>query len=364
MASVVKRRRKNGSYGWYARYRDGRGKDVWERCISAKAAKARAAEVEVELARSGGMWSPAAKVTVAEYAETWLNEHGSTLRPRTLANYRRIFERDLLPEFGHTPLAALSRATIKSYAARRAAGGAKANTVRNSIAPLRAMLSSALEDGLVRENVALRLPRVGQPQKKIEVPTREQVDAVIDAAVGTAAHGPIVLAATSGLRRGEVFALRWVDIDFDNRLIRVRASNTDRVITRPKTAAGDRLVPMFGSLRKLLLEERAATAYKGSEDFVFPTRSGTPRNPNGWLKSEFYPALERAKVTPFTFHSLRHFACSQLIAQGANILQIARVAGHSDPSVTLRVYSHLMADGLTEAAARYDPLRALVVDAG
>ena len=161
LASVVKRRRKDGSYGWYARYRDGRGKDVWERCSSAKAAKARAAEVEVELARSGGMWSPAAKVTVAEYAERWLTEHGSTLRARTLANYRRIFERDLIPEFGHTPLAALSRAKIKSYAARRAAGGAKANTVRNSIAPLRAMLSSALEDGLVRENVALRLPRVG-----------------------------------------------------------------------------------------------------------------------------------------------------------------------------------------------------------
>ena len=64
----------------------------------------------------------------------------------------------------------------------------------------------------------------------------------------------------------------------------------------------------------------------------------------------------------FRFHDLRHFAVSQLIAQGANILQIARVAGHSDPSVTLRVYSHLMADGLTEAAALYDPLRTVAVD--
>ena len=76
-----------------------------------------------------------------------------------------------------------------------------------------------------------------------------------------------------------------------------------------------------------------------------------------------YPALNTAGVKPFRFHDLRHFAVSQLVAQGANILQIARVAGHSDPSITLRVYSHLMADGLTEAAARYDPLRALVVDA-
>ena len=128
------------------------------------------------------MWSPAAKVTVAEYAERWLSEQGSTLRARTLANYRRIFERDLIPEFGHTPLAALSRAQIKTYMARRAAGGAKANTVRNAIAPLRAMLSSALEDGLVRENVALRLPRVGRPRRRSRCRPAEQVDAVIAAA--------------------------------------------------------------------------------------------------------------------------------------------------------------------------------------
>src|SRR3978361_80451 len=100
------------------------------------------------------MWSPVAKVTVAEYAEKWLTEHGQTLKPRTLASYRRIFERDLLPEFGNTPLAALTRAQLKSYRARRAGGKAN-NTVRNILAPLRAMLSSALEDGLIRENVAM-----------------------------------------------------------------------------------------------------------------------------------------------------------------------------------------------------------------
>jgi integrase len=357
MASVVKRRRKDGSASWYARYRDGAGKDVWKRCASAKEAKAAAAEAEHLLARSGGAWSPPAKLTVAEYAERWLAERGPALRPRTLASYRRIFERDLLPQFGQTPLAALTRSQLKNYAASRAAAGAKANTVRNVIAPLRAMLSSAVEDELVRQNVALRLPRIGQPARAIEAPTREQVEAVIAAATPDG-HGPIVLAATSGLRRGEVFALRWADIDFEERLIRVRASNHDGVISPPKTAAGERLVPMFGSLRKLLLEERAASRYKAADDFVFPSEFGRARSPNGWLKQEFYPALKRAGVKRFRFHDLRHFAVSQLIAQGANILQIARVAGHSDPSITLRVYSHLMADGLAEAAERYDPLRA------
>ena len=120
---------------------------------------------------------------------------------------------------------------------------------------------------------------------------------------------------------------------------------------------------MFGSLRKLLLEQRAASLFKAPEDFVFPSAKGEPLSPNGWLKWEFYPALDRAGVKRFRFHDLRHFAVSQLVAQGANILQIARIAGHADPSITLRVYSHLMTDGLAEAAALYDPLRTVAVDA-
>jgi integrase len=363
LASVVKRRRKGGSYSYYARFKDGRGKDVWEKCANAKAARARASEAEVELARSGGHWSPATKVTVREYAERWLSEHGPTLRPQTLAGYRRIFEQELLPEFSRIPLAGLSRAQIKTYMARRASTGVAANTVRNSVGPLRAMLSTALEDGLVRENVALRLPRMGQSQRKVEVPTPEQVDALI-AAARPDARGPITLSATAGLRRGEVFALRWEDVDFDQRLIRIRASNTNGTITKPKTAAGERLVPMFGSLRQLLLEVRAASRYKTDSDFVFPDPFGKPVVPNSWLKYRFYPAREAADAPKLRFHDLRHFAVSQLIAQGANVLQIARVAGHSDPSITLRVYSHLMADGLTEAAALYDPLRRVSLDAG
>jgi integrase len=225
------------------------------------------------------------------------------------------------------------------------------------------MLSAALEADLVRENVALRLPRVGRPAKTMEAPTPEQVEAVV-AAASPAARGPILLAATSGLRRGEVFGLHWQDVDFEARLIRVRCANLDGVICKPKTAAGERLVPMFGSLRKLLLEQRAASRFKAPEDFVFPSPKGKPLSPNSWIKWEFYPALDRADVKRFRFHDLRHFAVSQLVAQGANILQIARIAGHADPSITLRVYSHLMTDGLAEAAALYDPLRAVSVDGG
>jgi integrase len=80
------------------------------------------------------------------------------------------------------------------------------------------------------------------------------------------------------------------------------------------------------------------------------------------VEAQIYPALKRAQIQSFRFHDLRHFAVSQLIAQGANVLELARVARHADPSVTLRVDSHLMNDGLARAADRYDPLRHLALD--
>ena len=98
---------------------------------------------------------------------------------------------------------------------------------------------------------------------------------------GDGARGPIELAAASGLRRGEVFALRWRDIDFERRLIHVRGSNHNGVITPPKTAAGERLVPMFGSLRGLLLELKAASPFKAPDDFVFPAVDGRGAQPGG-----------------------------------------------------------------------------------
>jgi integrase len=355
VASVVRRTGKTGPR-WYVRYRDGNGKDVWRKCPSAKAARARKAEIELELARTGGTWTQPQRVTLHEYSERWLDEKAATLRAQTVRGYRRTFDRDWRPAFGEMPLAALTRPELKRYLAARAAGGASQNTIRNLIVPLRAMLNGAIEDGLVRENVALRLPLVGRPQRTTEPPTPAEVAAVL-AAAGPVAGAPIALAAGSGLRRGEVFGLRWRDVDFDSQLIRVRSSNQDKHLVAPKTKAGERLVPMFGSVRRLLLEVRACSPYKRSEGFVFTTETGRLVDPDWWVYANFYPALRKAGVR-FRFHDLRHYAVSQLIAQGANILQISRIAGHADPSITLRIYSHLMRDGLVEAALRYDPLPA------
>ena len=227
MASAVKRISKLDREGQLVRPLPRRARQGrLEKCTSAKHARARVAEVEVLLARSECV------VAAAE-------DHGRRVRRAVARRARpgaaRANARRLPPSLRRRPdpgvrsnagLAALTRADIKEYASRRATAGASANTVRNTLAPLRAMLSTAVEDGLVRENVALRLPRVGRPPRQIEPPTREQVESVL-AVAAPDARGPILVAASSGLRRGEVFGLRWNDIDFERRRIRVSSSNQD-----------------------------------------------------------------------------------------------------------------------------------------
>ena len=179
-------------------------------------------------------------------------------------------------------------------------------------------------------------------------PTAAEVGKLITAA-HPAAKPALELAASTGLRRGELFSLTWAKIDFAAREIHVGHS---------KTAAGVRVVPMFGSARRILLEQKARSPFKRPGDFVFPTVVGTAENPNLWHDREFLHAREKAGLRDtLRLHDLRHFAVSCLVAQGANILVVARIAGHARPDVTLRVYSHLFDEGLREAALTFDPLR-------
>lgn len=129
------------------------------------------------------------------------------------------------------------------------------------------------------------------------------------------------------------------------------------IVRESKTEAGARVVPMFGSARRVLLEQKARSRFKRPDDLIFPTAVGTPERPADWARREFLPARARAGLREsLRLHDLRHYAVSRLIEQGANVLLVSKVAGHARSSVTLDVYAHLFKEGLAEAAQRFDPL--------
>jgi integrase len=215
---------------------------------------------------------------------------------------------------------------------------------------LRRVLDELVADRQLAYNPAAlpkRGKRPGRAPRKILVPTHDEVDRLL-AAASEEARPVFELAASLGLRRAELLALTWADVDFDARQVLVRQS---------KTVAGKRIVPMFGSARRVLLEQKARFPFKRDHDLVFPTVVGTPERPAGWARREFIPARARAGLREtLRLHDLRHYAVSRLVEQGANVLLVSKVAGHSKASVTLDVYSHLFQEGLAEAAERFDPL--------
>jgi integrase len=183
------------------------------------------------------------------------------------------------------------------------------------------------------------------------------------------ALGALMVAAVTGVRRGELFALRWADIDFARRTIRVDEQNDGgRVTDGAKTEAGERFVPMFEAARKALLARKLASRYGRPQDLVFCTTVGTPIDPGNFARREYKRAQQQAGLgewvvkngtrrwaARYRFHDLRHYAVSALIEQGADIKLLQRIAGHANASVTLDVYGHLMTDRITEAATMYDP---------
>jgi integrase len=350
VASIVKRKRNDGTPSYYVKYRAGDGRVRWERFASAKDARARKAAVEVELARTDGTWSPPAHVTFETVAEAWYARKTQALRPQTLANYRSALDVWLLPAFGSRPIASLRRSDVEGLRAKMAAACKGANTIKNVSGVLRRVLDDLVADRQLAFNAAAlpkRGKRPGRAPRKIVVPSHEEVDRLLAAARPTA-RPALEVAASLGLRRAELLTLRWADVDFEAREIRVRESKTD---------AGERAVPMFGSARRVLLEQKARSRFKRPEDFVFPTAVGTAERPADWARREYLYARRQARLREtMRLHDLRHYAVSRLIEQAANVLLVSKVAGHARPSVTLGVYSHLFADGLREAADRFDPL--------
>jgi integrase len=171
------------------------------------------------------------------------------------------------------------------------------------------------------------------------------------------------IALGTGLRLGELRALRFADMDRDRRLVRVERAYSLRELRRPKTEAGMRSVPLFASVDSALRALAARALERGRyapEELVFASARGTPLHPSNFNRRTWQPALRHAGLAHegYRFHDLRHTCVSRLVAAGADVKLVQAVAGHASPLITLKRYSHLLDGRITEAAARFDPARA------
>jgi integrase len=215
--------------------------------------------------------------------------------------------------------------------------------------PLRVIYRRAVEDGDVSVNPCtnLRLPAVRGRRERIASPedARQLLAALIER------DRPVwATALYAGLRRGELMALRWEDVDLAAGVIRVERSYDDkgRVEIEPKSRAGRRTVPIVGALRDILVEHKA---WQGRDSgLVFGATPETPFQPsNLWRRAQ--RAWGRAGLEPIGLHEARHTFASVLIAAGVNAKAITTYMGHASIQTTYDLYGKLMPGSESEAAA-------------
>jgi integrase len=235
---------------------------------------------------------------------------------------------------------------------------------------LHRVFGHAVKWGMIAINpvAAAEPPRVERVE--IDILRPEDIGAMLHGLRDSRLYAVAVVGLSTGMRRGEIAALRWSDIDLDKGKIRVERSleqtNEGLAFKPPKTKAGRRTVTVppsvIAELRdhwRAQQEQRLAAGLgkAGHDDLVFGLRDASPWPPDS-MSSEWARAIRMLKARKITLHALRHTHVSQLIAAGLDVVTVSRRIGHSSPTVTLNVYAHLFGDTDDRAAAAVESVLA------
>ena len=285
-------------------------------------------------------------------AGTIMNRSSRIYKPSVVRGYEASLRLHIRPEIGALKLSQVHRERVKRLLRKWTEDGQTASTVRNNLDPLRVIFREALEDGqiTVDPTAGLRVPHGSG--KRERVADRAEAQQLIDA-LPAGQQAFWACAFYGGLRRGELRALRWDDVDLTAGVIRVARSWDDKegdVAT--KTAAGERTVPLAGVLRKLLVAHKMATG-RGGADLVFGRTKADPFIPST-LRYQTHAVWTKAGLTPISPHEARHSAASYLIEAGLNDLELTTTIGHSDPRTTKLIYGHLFPDSSTVIVGKLD----------
>jgi integrase len=277
---------------------------------------------------------------------------GDPYKLSAIRGYEAALRDRIFPELGGKRLGDVQRRDVQRLADDLLAEGRDPSTIRNALMPLRVIYRRAVEDGDLAVNPCthLRLPAVRGRRERIASPEEAQR---LLAALPERDRPVWATALYAGLRRGELLALRWEDVDLAGGVIHVERSYDDkgRVEVEPKSPAGRRTVPIVGALRDVLVEHKARQGRAAG--LVFGSSAETPLVPsNLWRRAQ--RAWNRAGIEPIGLHEARHTFASVLIAAGVNAKAITTYMGHASIQTTYDLYGKLMPGSESEAAALVD----------
>jgi integrase len=307
-------------------------------------------------------------MTLGAFLEAWLTDVVRlSVRPRTYASYRYVVGLHLTPALGDITLAALSPADVQAFLNAKAASGLSPRTVAYLRGVLRGALGHAERMDLVSRNVArlAKPPRI--PRRPVSPLSAEQARTFLAAIRGDRLEALYLVALGVGLRQGEILGLRWPDVDLEAGTVTVRHAlariEGELMLVEPKSATSRRVVPLPALVREALVAHRVRQAQEHLPlrpeppdpfaELVFTTTLGTPLDGIS-VTRRFQRILVAAGLPRQRFHDLRHACASLLLAQGVPARVVMETLGHSEISLTLNTYSHVLPSLGREAALRMD----------
>jgi integrase len=318
----------------------------------------------------GILFSDPKGLKVAEYLGRRLSDTARyQVSEGTFLRYERTCRNHLLPFFGRLRLRDLTPAHVRAFKACKIEEGLNPNTVGVMQGVLNVALNQAVDDGLLPANPAARVKKAAtRGETPMRALSHEEASRLISAAEGSRDEALVTLALRTGMRQGELAALRWEDLDLSGAkggTITVRRSADTRTRTRISTTktgeerrigVGARTVAVLKAHKKRQLEERMAVSSWADPGLVFPNTRGKVRRRDSVMRSLRRLLAETGLPADVRFHDLRHTAATLAIKQGLPIPTVSKMLGHSDPAMTLRRYAHVLEDMRQEAARAMDDL--------
>ncbi len=313
---------------------------------------------------------PSADQTLGAFLKTWLEDTAQlNLRERTYIRYCELMKVHVIPTLGNVKLQKLSPQQLQRLYKTKLDEGSAPQTVKHIHRVLHRALNGALRWGLVGRNVcdAVDPPRV--PKKEMAVLNVEQALQFLAAAKDDPLEALYVLALTSGLRQGELIGIQWRDLDLVKGKLQVRRTvayvpKKGLTISEPKTAKSRRSVHLttlaINALKQHRIRQKEVRLAAGSvwvgEDWVFCNSVGKPVDGSNLLRRSFRPLLARAGLPAIRFHDLRHSSATLLLSLGVHPKIVSEILGHSQVSLTLDTYSHVLPSLQEEAFSRLNTL--------
>jgi integrase len=363
--SLFKRGKKNKV--WVARFRepiigpDGESTDVRRSEILGTIADLPTKrDAEIVLARrlqrlNSANYNPRSCCRFRDFVEEWKTQTLPALKYATQKHYEYVIDVHLLPAFGDVQLRFISRESIQALVARELQQGLGWRTVKHVRTTLGTILGTAEVWGYIDDNPVrkTRLPRRG-PRPEKPMPSPEQLRLLLEK-LPEPSNSLAWLLVLTGLRIGELLALRWQDVDLAGGVLRVRRTLYEGHFDEPKTKSSMRVVPL-GPQGREIFSRIESKSLADPQALVFQTQHGTPLCRRNLSHRQLQPGCRELKIEGFSWHSLRHANATLLDAVGTPIGTTQALLGHSSSEITRSVYVHALPAGAREAVEKVEAL--------